>query len=611
MIVPDARDWHPSLFAWMSTARCAIDTVRSMPTGAVVAVDTETPNTTDSFTIKCFTAAWEAAGRVESVLLDPLRRPDDLVAAQEICARAGTLVLHNSAFDIPGMVAGKLMSLDDCAKVLDTLLYARSAWTDTIEQKNLEALAKRVLGAPVLPGGLALAIKAAGFRSRDQWFAQADIDMPFYRFNAMADTVITLRLLAPLQRIASDHQLNHPFGARGCTTRGEADALVHKAQRVNQITLRRAARGYVVDLGYLDNYRETVDVDISRASRTLTDAGIRPGNGNDLLTVLDGLGEIPPAWPRTEKTNKLSAAKEDLKLLDHPLAVAHRTVAHGEKIIGYLEKTVARSAVTGRLHPQINILGASATGRMSISDPELQQFPKEARGIIIEDSPGSGVTSVDWSSIEPAILAWAANDLGFIVPFERGADLYEPIQISAGLPMDDDGRGVAKTTLLAQLYGQSLWKMALRIKKSEDEAKRIKTDMFAAMPECEIFIGKLKAIANEYKMIITIGGRILSVPTIFDKNKRKRVVASYKAVNYFCQGSNADLVYDALLTAEREGWADRILFAMHDELIGDTEIGAELERVMQTPPSYFQRWTSHVPTIRTDRHDLARAWAKC
>ena len=607
MNVPDARDWSPSLCAWLCTGREAIEAVSRMPSGAVVAVDSETPSVTDSFTIKCVTAAWTGEdGRTVSVLLDPLRRTDDLKAAAEICYRAGELVLHNSAFDIPGMVHAGVMAMSDLAKVTDTIIYARAAWNDTFIPKTLEALCAKLLGTPVVKGGLQQAWKAAGFRSRDEWFAKADIDMPFYRTNAMADTIFPLRLLAPVRAAAVDRQLNHPFGLRGATDRNEALAIVDKAQRVNRITLRRGAVGLERDLDYLDTYRDSVDADMMRASAVLRDAGLRPGNGDDLVKRMDEIGLIPPEWPRTEKTNKLSATKENVKLLDHPLATAHRVVDHGEKIIGYLEKTVARSAFTGRVHPQIKILGASATGRMSVSEPELQQFPAEARPIILEDAPGRGITSVDWSSIEPAILAWAANDVGFIAPFEQGADLYEPIQLAC-----DVVRDTAKTVLLAQLYGQSLWKMALRIKKSNDEAKAIKANMFAAMPECERFMDKLKAIAEQYKMIPTLGGRVLTISMIYDKETGKKKVASYKAVNSFCQGSNADLVYEVFLIAERDGWADQILLAMHDELLVDTAVAEELERAMQTPPEYFQRWTSRWPTIRTDRHDLQRSWAKC
>lgn len=606
MIVPDARDWHPPLHAWLSTGRCAIDAVRSMPTGAVVAIDSETPSVTDSFTIKAFTAAWCHAGYTESVLLDPLRRPDDLIAAQEVCSRASTLVLQNAPFDIPGLVAGKVMSLDDCAKVIDTLIYARSAWPDQIVGKSLEDLAKRVLHAEFLPGGLALAIKAAGYRSRSDWFAKADIDVPLYRFGAMADTVITLRLLAPMKRIASDHQLNHPFGSRACTTRDEADALVHQAQRVNRITLRRAARGLAVDLDYLDTYRDTVDVDISRSSKILSDAGIRPGNGGDLMTKMDELGLIPPAWPRTEKTNKLSAAKEDIELLDHPLANAHHVVAHGTKMLGYLEKVVARSAITGRVHPQYNILGASATGRMSLGEPELQQFPKEARPIILEDAPGVGMTSIDWSSIEPCLMAWMANDLDFIVPFEQGSDLYAPIQQACGVPRKD-----AKVVLLAQIYGQGLWKMALRIKKSEEEAKQIKAAMFAAMPKCEQFLGKLSAIAVQHRMVPTLSGRIMTVPMVFDKRSGKKKVAQWKACNYVLQGGCADLIYSTILAAEDAGIGDDVMIPMHDEIVCATPAADEIERIMRTPPPSFLRWTDRTPTIRTDRADLANHWQAC
>lgn len=607
MHVPDAKDWHPSLCSWLCTGTRALDEVWRVPPGAVVAIDSETPSVTDSFTIKCVTASWvDRAGRTTSVLLDPRRRPIDQQAAAFLCERAGELVLHNAAFDIPGMVAGGVMSMADIGKVSDVLVYARSAWSDTITRKNLESLAVKLLGAPVLPGGLSLAIKAAGFRSQNEWFARADIDMPSYRMGAMADTIITLRLLPVVRRVAEDRQLNHPFGARGATTRDEASEIVEKAQRVNRITLRRGAAGLTVDLEYLDRYRDSVDADMSRAALELRNAGLRPGNGDDLVNRMAELGFIPPDWPRTEKTNKLSATKDDLELLDHPLAAAHQTVKTGEKIIGYLEKTVARSVFTGRVHPQINILGASATGRQSMSEPELHQFPGPARGIILEDRPGSGVTSVDWSSIEPAILAWAANDLDFIVPFEHGADLYEPIVRSAGVV-----RPVAKTALLAQLYGQSLWKLALRIKKSKEETVVIRDQMFAAMPGCELFIGKLKAIAEQHKIVPTMGGRILSVPLIFDKQTGRKKIASYKAVNYFCQGSNADLVYEAILAAEDEGWADQILFAMHDELLGSTEVGPEMERVMSRPPEFFRRWTDHSPVIRTDRHDLGKKWDKC
>lgn len=597
--VPDTFDYQPPLGARFATGAWAVKLAQEMPAGLTVALDTETPNTTDSFTIKCVTAAWQAGGRTVAVCLDPLRRPDHAQAVRQICDRAARLVFHKSDFDVPGMAAAGLLSPGHMARVYDTLIYARMAWSDTLIRKRLEDLGPRILGTPLLAGGLKYAIRAAGFRSDAEWFAKADIDIPFYRFNAMADTVVTLRLLEPLQRAASDRQLDHPFARRGCTTRAEADALAEIPQAANRILLRREIAGLAVDLEYLDRYRETVDAEMLRQSAELAEYKIRAGNGQDLVTYLDREGLLPEGWKRT-KTGKLSATKEDLDLLHHPLAAVHRAYKHADRVLGYLEKVVARSAITGRLHPQYAVLGASATGRSSMAEPEIHQFPAEARPIILEDAAGVGVTSVDWSSIEPALLAWAADDIDFIEPFELGADIYEPIQRVAGI-----SRSQAKVVSLAVRYGMGLFKMALSLNTTEDDAAQIKRRMFAAMPGCARLMGKLTQIADDTGVIPTIGGRILTVPRINGK------VAAHKAVNYFCQGSNADLLYSSIIAADAAGLGDDIMITMHDEIVCTTGAGPEIERLMQTPPDYFTRWTPRTPTIRTDRQDLGHCWKKC
>jgi DNA polymerase-1 len=577
-----------------------------MPRGGVVAIDSETPSLTDSFTIKCVTAAWEQHGRTESVLLDPLRRPDDHALIVELCIRARWLALHNSAFDIPGLAAAGVLTRDQIgSKIVDTLIYARSAWTDKYVPKSLEDLAPKILGMPMLKGGLALAIKAAGYRSSAEWFFRADIDVPFYRFNAMADTVVTLRLLGPLQAAAADRQLDHPFARHGCTTRVQADALVDVAQRANRVMLRRAAKGLAVDLDYLDGYRDTVDAEIARHSIVLEAQGIRPGNGQDLVQYLDRAGALPVGWPRTEKTQRLSATKELLEELHHPLADVHRAIAEANNTLGYLEAVVTRSSFTGRLHPQYAILGACATGRMSMAEPAMQQFSEGARPIIVEDFPGAGVTSTDWSSIEPALLAWAANDVGFIEPFERGADLYEPIQRSAALAMTKAGRTTAKVALLAAIYGRGNRNTATALGMSEDEALALKRRMFDAMPGSARLMGKFSQIADDHGIVPTIAGRILTISKFNGK------VASYKAVNSFCQGSNADLLYSAILAIDAAGLGEEIMIPMHDEIVSTTAAGPAIEEIMRTPPEYFSRWTDRTPTIRCDRQDLHRAWAKC
>jgi DNA polymerase-1 len=263
-----------------------------------------------------------------------------------------------------------------------------------------------------------------------------------------------------------------------------------------------------------------------------------------------------------------------------------------------MEKAAARSRITGRLHPQFEILGASATGRMSVSEPELQQFSEDARPIIVHPP---GMHSVDWSSIEPALLGWMARDWGFITPFEGGADIYEPVQISAGCP-----RKTAKVVVLAGMYGQGRAKLARSLGISIDQATALQRQMRAAMPTAARFMGQIKQVGEDYGLTITAAGRVLTIPRF------NGVPAGYKAVNYMFQGSCADLIYDAIVNAEREGLGDAILLPMHDEIVCDSAAAVDIQRIMSTPPDYLLRWTDgRVPVIRCDSEDIGVHWVKC
>ena len=599
--VPDESYWASSMHARFHTGRNARDAVASMPPGVDVAIDIETPSVTDSFTIKCVTAAWEERGEMQSVLLDPLRCWPDYEAVRTIADRARWLILHNAPFDIPGLMAEGLVTLNQIDKVMDTLVFARSALPDTMDRKGLEALASRILGLTDLNGALKLAQKASGLNSAETWFREGDIHMPVYRIGAMSDTVVTLRLAWPLYEAAVDRQLDHPFSRYGHTDRSSAGALVLREQRVNRIMLRRAALGYVINPEYMDNYVDTVEIEQDRARRTVIEAGLRPGVGLDIIKHLDAAGALPGNWPRTPK-GTLKSDKAAMELLpDHPLAGAHRTIAHTRKVLGYMEKVTARSRVTGRLHPQWQILGASATGRMSASEPELQQFPEEARPIIMCDEAASGLQSIDWSSIEPALLGWMAQDWEFITPFEDGADIYEPIMLAAGCP-----RKTAKVVVLAGMYGQGRAKLATTLGCSLDQAAELQHRMRSAMPLASKYMGRIKQIAEEHGVALTVSGRVLPIPRF------NGVVAVHKAVNYTFQGSCADLIYEAIVSADDAGIADQIYLPMHDEIVCSSDVAEEMQRIMATPPlELIDRAGGRIPVIRTDSQYTGRSWKSC
>lgn len=597
MIIPDARSFDPILGALMHTGERALDAVRDCPPGLIVAADIETPGLDDPFTIKCVTFAWRDPrdGQLHSVLLDPARRVLDAKATREMHDKAQTLVFHNSSFDVPGLVLADLLALEDIPKIQDTIIYARMAFPDTLEKKGLEALTSRMLGIHQFEGGLAAAIKAFGYRSKQAWFREADINLPTYRVGAMADTICTLRLLPELFDATVKHLLDHPFSERGLTDEAACHEVMAREQRVNHVMLRRNAVGINVDREYLDRYSEKVEGEVLRAEHVLRQVGVDPGSGAQMVEYLNQAGELPDNWPRT-KTGKLSFAKDNLAGLEHPLADAYREVAHATKILGYLNSVAARSRVTGRLHGQTNILGASTTGRMSYVEPALQQFPEEARPILVDD--GQGFTSIDWSQIEPVTMANMAGDLEFLAPFEAGADLYEPIQRAAGID-----RKTAKVVLLATMYGQGDGGLASSINKTLDAALQIKRQMFAAMPESAKFMGRISAIAGQYGMVPTADGRILTVPMF------KGEYAAYKAVNYLCQGTAYSILSDSIDRCRAAGLADHIQLALHDELVVDSAVAEDVREIMMKPPEFMTRWCGREPIFRTDLADMGHAWA--
>lgn len=598
--VPNRRTFDPVLDAYMSTGSEAVQACRTFPSDHPLAVDIETPGLDNAFTINCLTAAWHRPdGRIEAVLLDPARDAGQHAIAVDLLGRASKLILHNAPFDVPPLFHAGLLGGEEINKVVDTLLLARFAMPDTMIRKGLEALAIRVLRMTDFKGGMERAFKAAGYKTITAGYEGLDIDSPIYRQGAMADTVVTLQLEPMLRGIGVEWAMDHGFEAYGATTTAEALALIGTQETVHRVMLRRSAVGLAVDRAYLDRYQEQVDIERNLAIAELAVHGLEGGSGKGagLVNYLAERGELPANWPRTP-TKKLRATKADLDALDHPLAAAQRKLAVIDKVMVYLAKVDRQASVTGRCHPQVGTLGASATGRMSYSMPEMQQFPADARPVICDD--GQGLTSLDWSQIEPVTMAAMARDTEFVESYERGDDLYLPIQRSCALPMTKAGRDIAKIVLLATMYGQGIAKLAATIGHTEESAMQIRRQMFNAMKRCEAWMSRVMDVAAQTGVTITAGGRILPVDAGFE----------YKAVNYCIQGSAYDVLAHTICEMERQGLGDHIHLAMHDEVVVDTAVATEVQQIMMTPPPFLVEWAQRTPILRTDRADMEHAWAK-
>lgn len=544
-----------------------------------------------SYRLKCVTVA----SANHCVLLDP-RDPFQYAQILRVTQDAPALIFHNSAFDVPILGVLGLISLRDVNKVWDTLIYARLAESDPYIPKTLEGCAQRYLDlTPTY--SISKAFRSLGL-TNSQGFKTVDINAPTYLYGAMADAITTAQLFPIIRDAAYTRITRHPFNNRGVIGE-DALILINREQMTNRIFLRRSIKGLNIDLDFCDRFAIKNTENIDKLEKKLLDEGLKPGHGAALVSKLDDLGILPEEYPRTAKTNAPSATKTNLESLSHPLVATHISYKELVKVRDdYLVKVRNSSQLDGKIHPTVGILSASATGRMSLADPPLQQFPKDARGVVLADE-GRTFTSIDWSQIEPVVLLNISHDTDALHSYEDGTgDLYTAISEFTGV-----ARKQAKIILLGQMYGQGIKKLSASLGISLDEGKRTRDQVFSPIPKAGAFMRRVKKVADEYGLMITVSGRVLSIPKSDEGG-----YSGYKAINYLCQGSAYDVLAESLINIEKAGLGDAVYLALHDELIIDSEAASDVRQIMEQPPPRLCTWSGRTPVLRTDSEDLGNRW---
>lgn len=606
------------------------------PVGKIVAIDIETRGL-DKFFIRCVTGAWDAGNDTISVFLDP-RHPPQREAVKLMIEAAGTIVLHNAPYDIPGLYQNYLMDLDDIDKVWDTLVLARMYNTDFKGGRDLDTLASKYADFPELSTKIEQSFAIMGhkpgvdevtgekFSGKDMAFRNSTPDDPIYRAGAMADTVATLRILPILWEMVRQQQVDFAAqlpspGFTGSVTE-RINYLIEREQVTNRVMLRRSAIGILADLDYAEKYRQDFERSKEIKQSVFSDLGLNPTPGKitqDVIDYLHVLGKLPATWPKSEKTSVLSSSKKETKNLNSSLLRLATDLKEHDKILGYLDKIIAMANVTGRVHPEVGILGAHATGRMSYKYPELQQFPSSARPILHAD-PGREWTSIDWSSIEPVVLTNVAHDFDYLTDFNKGGDLYIPSAKIAGLiphELSDEeaashpGRKQAKTVVLANMYGQGKALLAKNLGVSIEEAEVIKNQYNSAMQPTVEYLARVRDFAGKHGFIRTIDGRGLTVP----KNKPHPdrpwdtdPYTGYKAMNFIVQGTAYSMLSETINEIHRQGLEDAVIMAIHDELVVDSEATEDIQKIMLTPPEWLNDAAGRVVTLRSDANPMGNHW---
>ncbi|AGA71107.1 DNA polymerase I [Pseudomonas plecoglossicida] len=234
---------------------------------------------------------------------------------------------------------------------------------------------------------------------------------------------------------------------------------------------------------------------------------------------------------------------------------------------------------TGRIHTSYQ-QAVAATGRLSSSDPNLQNIPiRTAEGRRIRQafvaSPGYKLLAADYSQIELRIMAHLAKDEGLLHAFRNNLDVHRATAAEVfGVALEDvttDQRRSAKAINFGLIYGMSAFGLAKQIgvdrKQSQDYIDRY----FARYPGVLAYMERTRAQAAEQGFVETLFGRRLYLPDINAKNPALRRGAERTAINAPMQGTAADIIKRAMVNVDNwlseSGLDARVILQVHDELV--------------------------------------------
>lgn len=240
-----------------------------------------------------------------------------------------------------------------------------------------------------------------------------------------------------------------------------------------------------------------------------------------------------------------------------------------------------------RIHTSYNQTVA-ATGRLSSSDPNLQNIPirrelgrEIRRGFVARD--GWQLLSADYSQIELRLLAHMSGDPAFVTAFNAGGDIHkQTAAIIFGVPVADvtsDMRGSAKTINFATIYGQGAHALSRQLKVSHAEAKEFIDMYFERFAGVKAFLEQCVTVAKQRGYAETIFKRRRYIPELRERNFNMRAFGERVAANAPIQGSAADLIKIAMINVHRAlesgALASRMLLQVHDELVFEIAPGEE------------------------------------
>ncbi|MBH3472770.1 DNA polymerase I [Pseudomonas putida] len=470
---------------------------------------------------------------------------------------------QNAKYDI-NILANGSPAIEMRGVAYDTMLESY-VLNSTATRHDMDSLAQKYLDHTTIAFE-----DIAGKGAKQLTFNQIHLDKagPY----AAEDADITLRLHQALQ-------------ARLAQTPSLQPVLMDIEMPLVPVLAKIERQGALVDAALLHVQSGELGVkmaELEQRAYALAGEEFNLGSPKQLGAILyDKLGM--PVLSKTAKgqPSTAEAVLDELALLGYPLP---------EVLMQYRSLSKLKSTYTDKLPGQINPRtgrihtsyqqAVAATGRLSSSDPNLQNIPiRTAEGRRIRQafiaSPGYKLLAADYSQIELRIMAHLAKDEGLLHAFRNDLDVHRATAAEVfGVALEDvttDQRRKAKAINFGLIYGMSAFGLAKQIgvdrKQSQDYIDRY----FARYPGVLAYMERTRAQAAEQGFVETLFGRRLYLPDINAKNPALRKGAERTAINAPMQGTAADIIKRAMVNVDNwlseSGLDARVILQVHDELV--------------------------------------------
>ncbi|GHC15282.1 DNA polymerase I [Aidingimonas halophila] len=452
----------------------------------------------------------------------------------------------------------------DVAGALDDTMLESYVLNSTATRHDMNSLALKYLGETTIHFE-----DIAGKGAKQLTFNQVDLEqaLPY----ACEDVDITIRL---------HHELRPRVEAEGRL----ADVLDTLERPLIKVLSRIERNGVALDTQRLQSQSQELASrihDIEGKAFELAGREFNLGSPKQLGQILFEEQKIPVIKKTPKGAPSTAESVLEELALDYPLPkliMEHRGLSKLKST--YTDKLPQLvSAKTGRLHTSYH-QAVTATGRLSSSDPNLQNIPvrtDEGRKIrqAFVARPGYRIVAADYSQIELRIMAHLSEDKGLLDAFANDLDIHAATAAEVfGIDMEkvsSDQRRSAKAINFGLIYGMSAWGLSRQLHIERNQAQTYIDRYFDRYPGVARYMERIRSRAAEDGFVETVFGRRLYLPEIKAQNHARRQAAERTAINAPMQGTAADVIKRAMIDVDHwlrqsdfDAW---MVMQVHDELV--------------------------------------------